>query len=100
MPVPVLRWSPTKWRKAEALRDRIMRDVGTDEPWVVEDMTKQLGDLAVAVHYRRPLRITEINRMALTETVKARPGRGYEHENRPGICRTSHRPEPPRPWCS
>jgi hypothetical protein len=53
-----------------------MRDVGTDEPWVVEEMTKRLGELAVAVHYRRLQRIDEINRMALTEAVKARPGRG------------------------
>jgi hypothetical protein len=75
MPVPVLRWSPTKWRKAEALRDRIMRGVGTEEPWVAEEMTK-LGELAVTVHYRRLQRIDEINRMALTEAVKARPGRG------------------------
>lgn len=74
--MPVLRWSPTKWRKAEELRDRIMRNVGTDEPWVLEEMTKVLGDLAVAVHYRRPLRIDEINRMAPTDVVKSRPGRG------------------------
>jgi hypothetical protein len=72
----VLRWSATKWRKAEELRDLIMRGVGTDEPWVVEEMTKQLGEMAVAVHYRRPLRIDEINRMAPTPDVKARLGRG------------------------
>lgn len=76
MPVPVLRWSPIKWRKAEALRDRIMRGVGTDEPWVMEEMTRQLGEYAVAVHYRRPLRVDEINRMAPIPEVKERPGRG------------------------
>jgi hypothetical protein len=76
MPVPVLRWSPTKWRKAESLHDRIMRGVGNDEPWVVEDMTQMFGELAFAGHYRRPLRIDEINRMASTDAVKARPGRG------------------------
>ncbi len=76
MPVPVLRWSPTKWRKAEALRDRIMRNVGTDEPWVIEDMSDRLGLMAVAVHYRKPLRIDEINRMAPTNAVRSRPGRG------------------------
>jgi hypothetical protein len=53
-----------------------MRGVGTNEPWVIEEMTEQLGDLAIAVHYRRPLRIDEINRMAPTEAVKARPGQG------------------------
>jgi hypothetical protein len=74
-PAPVLRWSPTKWRKAEALRDRIMRGVGTDEPWVTGEMSKQCGELAVAVHYRRPLRIDEVARMTQTEEVRARLGR-------------------------
>lgn len=74
--LPVLRWSPTKWRKAEAIRDRIMRGVGTDEPWVVEEMSKQLGEMAFAVHYRRPLRVDEVARMGPTEEVKTRPGRG------------------------
>jgi hypothetical protein len=73
--VPVLRWSPTKWRKAEALRDKIMRGVGTDEEWVVEEMSVELGMMASAVHYRRPLRIDEIARMAPTEEVRARQGR-------------------------
>jgi hypothetical protein len=67
--VPVLRWSPTKLRKAEALRDRIMRGVGTDEPWVVEEHG------VIAVHYRKPLRIDEVARMAPTAEVLARPGR-------------------------
>jgi hypothetical protein len=75
MAVPVLGWSPTKWREAEQLRDRIMRGVGTEEPWVVEEMSKKLGEAAVPVHYRRSLRIDEINRMALTDVVKSRPGR-------------------------
>jgi hypothetical protein len=73
--VPVLRWSPTKWRKAEALRDKIMRGVGTDEEWVTEEMSEQFGMRACAVHYRRPLRIDEIARMAPTPEVLARPGR-------------------------
>jgi len=74
-PVPVLRWSPTKWRKAEELRDRIMRGVGTNEEWVTEEMSAQMGMLACAVHYRRPLRIDEIVRMAPTPEVRARAGR-------------------------
>jgi hypothetical protein len=49
--VTVLRWSATKWRKAEALRDRIMRGVGTDEPWHVEDMSDVLGEAASCVHF-------------------------------------------------
>ena len=73
--MPVLRWSPTKWRKAEALRDKIMRGVGTDEEWVTEEMSEQFGMRACVVHYRRPLRIDEIARMAPTPEVLARPGR-------------------------
>jgi hypothetical protein len=73
--VPVLRWSPTKWRKAEALRDKIMRGVGTAEPWVTEEMSKQWGMMASAVHYRRPLRFDEVARMAPTPDVRKREGR-------------------------
>jgi hypothetical protein len=58
------------------MRDRIMRGVGTDEPWVTEDMSAQFGEMAVAVHYRRPLRIDEVARMAPTPEVLERPGRG------------------------
>ena len=53
-----------------------MRGVGTDEPWVIEEMTRQLGNAAVAVHYRRPLRIDEVAQMGQTPDVKDRPGRG------------------------
>jgi hypothetical protein len=73
--VPVLRWSPTKWRKAEALRDHIMLGVGTDEPWVIEEMSRELGERAAAVHFRRPLRLDEVARMAATPEVLARAGR-------------------------
>ena len=52
-----------------------MRGVGTNEPWVVEEMTAEWGERAVSVHYRRPLRIDEINRMAPTPEVRAREGR-------------------------
>jgi hypothetical protein len=69
MPVPVLRWSPTAHRKAEAIRDRITRGLGNlDQPWFQE-----IG--AVAVHYRRPLRLDEINQLAQTPDVQARQGR-------------------------
>ena len=71
----MLRWSATKWRKAEALRDRIMRGVGTDEPWHVEELSAEYGERAIAVHYRRPLRVDEVARMAPTPEVKMRPGR-------------------------
>lgn len=55
-------------RKAEATRDRLMRGLGTDEPWVTEE-----GGLAM--HWRRPLRLDEINQMAPTEDVRMRKGR-------------------------
>lgn len=74
-PVPVLRWSPTKWRKAEAARDRVMRGLGTDEDYVMEEMTKQYGERAIAVHWRKPLRLDEVVRMAPITEVRARPGR-------------------------
>lgn len=71
----MLRWSPTKWRKAEAMRDKIMRGLGTDEPYIMEEMTGMLGERAVSVHWRKPLRIDEVARMAPTEEVRNRPGR-------------------------
>jgi hypothetical protein len=59
----------------EAVRDRIMRGIGTDEPWVVEEMSAVIGARAIAVHYRRPLRIDEVNQMAPTDEARVRPGR-------------------------
>jgi hypothetical protein len=53
-----------------------MRGVGTAEPWVTEEMSKEIGMMAVAVHYRKPLRVDEVARMALTGKVRERPGRG------------------------
>lgn len=52
-----------------------MRNIGTDEPYVQEDMTGMLGERAVSVHWRRPLRIDEVSQMAPTEEVLKRPGR-------------------------
>lgn len=73
--MPVLRWSPTTWRKLEVVRDRIMFGLGTDEAYVMEEMSKEYGMRAVSVHWRKPLSIAEIGRMAPTAEVKARPGR-------------------------
>lgn len=52
-----------------------MHGVGTDEVYVIEEMSKQFGERAVSVHYRKPLRIDEIAQMAPTEEVLVRPGR-------------------------
>jgi hypothetical protein len=82
-PLPVLRWSPTKWRKAQAVRDRVMRGAGTDEPWFTDDplevhdhMIRTWGIPSSAIHWRKPLRIDEVARMAPTPEVKEREGRG------------------------
>lgn len=56
------------WRKIERTRDRIMRGVGTDEPWFQEQVM-------VSVNWRKPLRIGEVNRLALTPEVRRREGR-------------------------
>jgi hypothetical protein len=71
----VLRWSQATWRKLEALRDRIMRGIGSEEPWFMEEMTDDIGERAVAVHWRKPLRIDEVNRLAPTPEVRKRQGR-------------------------
>jgi hypothetical protein len=60
-----------------------MRGVGTQEPWVMDDvrenhaiMMRLHGLPSFAVHWRKPLRLDEVNRMAPTPEVKAREGRG------------------------
>ena len=60
---------------AEVMRDRIMRGIGAEEPWIMEEHSGQFGAAAIAVHYRRPLRLDEVNRMGPTPDVVARPGR-------------------------
>jgi hypothetical protein len=67
--------SASTWRKFEALRDQVMRGVGTDEPWFREDMPDILGTRAASVNYRKPLRLDEVNQMAPTSEVRARLGR-------------------------
>lgn len=73
--MPVLRWSPNQHRRAEAIRDDVMRGLGTDEDYIREDMSAMLGNAAVSVHWRKPLRIDETPRMADTPEVRSRPGR-------------------------
>ncbi len=52
-----------------------MHGAGTDERWIVEEMSGPWAAKAVAIHWRKPLRIDEINLMAPTEEVRARAGR-------------------------
>lgn len=65
-------------RKLEAIRDQIMRGVGTTEPYFQEDPREQLaatGRVPVCIHWRKPLSITEVAQMADTPDVRARQGR-------------------------
>lgn len=75
-PVSVLRWSPSQWRKAEAAREATLRGAGTTEPWFMETLADTRGEQAVAAHWRKPLRLDEVNLLAPTAEVRARPGRG------------------------
>jgi hypothetical protein len=73
-PVPVLRWSPTVVRKVEFVRDRIMDRCGTSEPLIAPE-GEELALLKVTMQWRRPATLIEVNRMAPTPEVRARPGR-------------------------
>ena len=56
-----------------------MRGAGIDEPWFMDDpreIASSLGFASVSVHWRKPLRVDEVTRMAPTPEVKAREGRG------------------------
>jgi hypothetical protein len=53
-----------------------MRGAGTSEAWVTEERSAEIGERAIAVHWRKPLSVEEVARMAPTPEVKAREGRG------------------------
>lgn len=77
-PVGVLRWSPTVWRRAEHIRDRILRGLGTDEAIIPEDvmaLAASIGASPKSMHWRKPLSIEEVNQMATTQEVRERRGR-------------------------
>jgi len=61
-------------RRAENIRDRLMRGVGTSEPFI-EPVGEELAMIKSTRQWRKPLSIEEINRMAPTLEVRARPGR-------------------------
>ena len=52
-----------------------MFGIGTTEPFFMEEMTSVIGERAVSVHWRKPLRIDEVSRLAPTIEVRGRPGR-------------------------
>ena len=75
-PLKVLRWSATRWRHMERIRDRLMFGCGTDELWFFDaEFYGNAKAHAVAAHWRKPLRIDEVNLMAPTREAVARPGR-------------------------
>jgi hypothetical protein len=75
-PVMVLRWGPSRWRRMEEIRDRVMHGCGTDEPWHLDaEYLRHFEGGAVSAHWRKPMRVDEISRMAPTTDVRARPGR-------------------------
>jgi len=73
-PVQVLRWSPATARMVENARDRIMAMCGTDEP-LISPVGGELAALLRTRQWRKPLSIPEINQLAPTPEVRARPGR-------------------------
>lgn len=79
-PLPVLRWSPTRRRRMERVRDRILFGLGADAPLFEEVLPDDLalarfGHLPISVSWRRPLSLLEVNQMAPTAEVRQRRGR-------------------------
>jgi hypothetical protein len=64
----VSRWDRTLRRKAEHICEKILRHLGTNESVIHEPGT-------VAPHWRKPLRLEEINELAPTPDVRKRKGR-------------------------
>jgi hypothetical protein len=73
-PVPVLRWSPTRWRKMEAMRDRILFGLGSPEP-VIPIEGEERAMVRITMQWRKPLSIAEVAQLADTPEVRAREGR-------------------------
>lgn len=49
---------------------------GTDEDWFFDaEFYGEAKDRAIAAHWRKPLRVDEVNQLAPTPEVNARPGR-------------------------
>lgn len=61
-------------RRLEAHKDRIFRGLGSPEA-VIPVEGEELAMLRVTMQWRKPLSILEINQMADTPEVRARPGR-------------------------
>ena len=53
----------------------MFRQIGTDEPLIEENAQSVFARPIVAVNWRKPLSIDEVNQLAPTPEVKQRPGR-------------------------
>jgi hypothetical protein len=58
----------------EAIRDRIMHNLGSSEPLIPVD-GEERAHLAVTMQWRKPLSFDEVAQLADTPDVRARPGR-------------------------
>jgi hypothetical protein len=67
-PLPVAEWNRKTHRQVLALRDRIMSRLGTAELLIAEHRP-------TAMTWRKPLSVVEVNQLAPTPEVRARPGR-------------------------
>jgi hypothetical protein len=81
-PVSLLRWSRTKWRKAEAVRDKVMIGAGTSEPWFLEQGVW-------SAHWRKPLSLAEVNQMANRPEVRAATGASVSEGQQPADLNSS-----------
>ena len=65
---PVSRWDRQRTRYVESIQSKLLDQLGTTEETIIE-----VG--GVALHYRKPLTLSEVNRMAQTPEVRRREGR-------------------------
>lgn len=66
--VEVSRWDRRTRRRLEAIRDKVMTRIGTQEA-VIEEPFR------MSVHWRKPLSLVEVNQLAPTMDVRLRRGR-------------------------
>lgn len=59
----------------EALRDRILFGLGSPLEPVIAVEGEEMAMLTITMQWRKPLSIVEINHLADTPEVRARPGR-------------------------
>jgi len=67
----VAKWNRAIHRRVEAVRDKILNALGTNEKMIQENDPM----LTVTMQWRKPLSLEEVNRMAPTLEVRERKGR-------------------------